>query len=159
MTWEIDGKLLDALVDLGVELERVEAGAYVVTLRSRRVTHLWLLGGEQDVRVEAFVMHVLEGADTARLHRHVLTRNRGLRGVHYGLDDVGDLFLFGSLSLADATAEGVDRLLGEVLALRDADDLAAVAYGSAVPDKALLDGAGRRAAGVPEWAPRRDTRR
>lgn len=159
MLWDLDGRLLDALVELGVELERVEVGAYLVTLRSARVTHLWLLGGEQDVRVEAFVMHVLEGADVARLHRHVLTRNRVLRGVHYALDDVGDVFLCGSLSLADVTAEGIDRLLGEVVAVRDADDLLAVAYGTDVPAKSLLDGAGRRAAGTPDWAPRRDTRR
>ena len=157
MRWELDGRLLDALVELGVELERVDVAAYLVTLRSSRVLHVWLLGGEQDVRVEAFVMHVLEGADTARLHRHLLARNLQLRGVHYALDEVEDVFLCGALPLASVTAEGLDRLLGELLAVPD--DLPAVAYGDAVPDKALLDGAGRRAAGTPLGEPRRDLRR
>lgn len=157
MRWELDGRLLDALVELGVELERVDVAAYLVTLRSRRVLHVWLLGGEQDVRVEAFVMHVLEGADTARLHRHLLTRNLQLRGVHYALDDVGDVFLYGSLPLSEVTPEGLDRLLGELLAVPD--DVAAAAYGDQVPEKALLDGAGRRAAGTPLGEPRRDARR
>ena len=157
MLWDLDGRLLDGLVALGVELERVEVGAYLVTLRSRRVLHVWLLGGEQDVRVEAFVMHVLEGANTQRLHRHLLARNLQLRGVHYALDEVGDVFLVGSLPLSEVTADGLDRLLGEVLAVPD--DLPAVAYGGQVPDKALLDGAGRRAAGTPLGEPRRDVRR
>ena len=157
MRWELDGRLLDALVDLGVELERVDVAAYLVTLRSSRVLHVWLLGGEQDVRVEAFVMHVLEGADTARLHRHLLARNLQLRGIHYALDEVGDVFLTGSVPLSEVTAEGLDRLLGELLALPD--EAARVAYGDHVPEKALLDGAGRRAAGTPLHEPRRDARR
>lgn len=159
--WELDGQLLEALSDLGVELERVEVGAYLVTLRGRRTTRVWLLVGEQDVTVEAFVLHVLEGAASEPLHRHLLARNRTLRGVHFSTDEVGDVFLTGSLSLADVTTAGVDRLLGEVWQLIEGEHerLLALTYGSAVPDKALLDGAGRRPAGTPEQSPRRDARR
>ncbi len=156
----LDGRLLEVLAELDVELERVEAGAYVVSLRGPRAVHVWLLAGEQDVSVEAFVVHVLEGAPVLGLHRHLLTRNRLLRTVHYALDDVGDVFLTGSLSLADVTVAGVDRLLGEVWqTMTDLPRILTLLYGDLVPEKALLDGAGRRAAGVPEWAPRRDARR
>jgi hypothetical protein len=53
--WQLDGVLLDALSSLGAPFERVEAGAYVVTLHGRRRprTLVWLLAGEQAVAVEA----------------------------------------------------------------------------------------------------------
>ena len=169
--WQLDGVLLDALADGGAAFERVEAGAYLVTLQGTRrpSTLVWLLAGEQAVTVEAFVLHVLPGAcpDPGPLHRHLLARNLRLRGVHYGLDDVGDLFLTGSLPLAAVTADDLDRLLGEVHQLleRDADVLLELAYGArlatdeALASKVRYDGAGRRPAGTPQWAPRRDARR
>jgi hypothetical protein len=157
----LDGLLLDLLE--GHELERVSAGAYLVTLRGRRrrSSLVWLIAGEQDVTVEVFVMHVLEGADVPAVHRLLLLRNRGLRGIHFSTDDVGDVFLTGSLSLADVTPVGMDRLLGEVWQLLEdvQERLLHAAYGAQVPDKALLDGAGRRPAGTPASAPHRDARR
>lgn len=173
--WRLDGVLLDVLTELGAPFERVEAGAYLVTLhgRGRPSTPVWLLAGEQAVAVEVFVLHVLPDAcpDPARLHRHLLARNLRLRGVHYGTDGSndagGDVFLTGSLPLDALTLEGVDRVLGEVLELleRDAVLLPRLAYGARLDDDAALaskvsyDGAGRRPAGTPDWAPRRDVRR
>lgn len=169
--WRLDGVLLAALSSLGAAFERIEAGAYVVTLPGRRRprTLVWLLAGEQAVAVEAFVVHVIPGAVVApeRLHRHLLARNLRLRGVHFALDDVGDVFLTGSMPLAAVDEDGVDRVLGELLQLveDEQDALLALAYGDrlardpALSAKVLADGAGRRPAGTPEWAPRRDSRR
>jgi hypothetical protein len=135
---------------LGLEVERVAEDAHLVRFRDRWV---WLLEGAQDVRLEVFVLHVLEGADAARLNGHLLFRNRELRRVHYCLDEVGDVFLVGSLQ-----PEELDAVLGELwLAL--GEDLGPIAYGPVVPEKARLDGAGRRMAGTPWTAPRRDLRR
>lgn len=157
----LDGRLLDALE--GHELERVCAGAYLVTLRGRhrRTSLVWLIAGEQAVTVEVFVMHVLEGAAAGELHRLLLLRNRWLRGVHFSTDEVGDVFLTGSLSLSDVGTDGVDRLLGEVWQLLEDifPSLLTAAYPDGPPDKALLDGAGRRPAGTPASAPHRDARR
>lgn len=165
--WAADGQLLDVLAELGAPFERVEAGAYVVTLLGERrpSTRMWLLAGRQAVSVEAFVMHVLPDAcpDPEPLHRHVLRRNLYLRDVHYALDEVGDLFLVGSLPAP--SLELVDRVLGEVMTLleQDAELLLELAYGRALPpslaSKVRYDGAGRRPAGTPEEAPRRDVRR
>jgi hypothetical protein len=167
--WRRDGALLDVLSELGAPFERVEAGAYVVELVGTRrpSTRLWLLAGEQAVTVEAFVMHVLQNAvpDPLRLHRHLLRRNLGLRDVHYAVDDVGDVFLTGSI--AEPGLVAVDRVLGEVLLLleQDWELLQQLAYGDrldqddALAAKVRCDGAGRRPAGTPEWAPRRDARR
>ena len=167
--WDVDGALLGALTDLGVELERVGVGAYLVTLRGARrpVSPVWLIAGEQAVTVEAFVVHLLEDSAVAAVHRHVLRRNNALRGVHYGTDEVGDLFLTGSLSLADVTPVGVDRLLGELWQLLEDDypTVLSLAYGDrlaldpALSAKVRADGAGRRPAGTPDWAPHRDARR
>jgi hypothetical protein len=171
VVWRLDGLLLDALSTLGAPFERVAAGAYAVTLHGRRraSTVVWLIAGEQALAVEAFVMHVIEpdAAAVARLHRHLLGRNLRLRGVHFGLDDVGDVFLTGSLPTAGVDEVGVDRLLGEVLQLLEdeQDTLIAAAYGDrlqgdpALAAKVLADGAGRRPAGTPDWAPHRDVRR
>ena len=166
--WRLDGALLDVLAELGAPFERVEAGAYVVHLHGRRrpSTLVWLVAGEQAVAVEAFVLHVID-AEPARLHRHLLNRNLRLRGVHFGIDDVGDVFLTGSLPFGAVDLEGVDRLLGEVLQLLEDEQEALVGllYGDrlardeALAAKVLADGAGRRPAGTPDWAPRRDVRR
>lgn len=175
--WRADGELLDVLHTLGCELERVEAGAYLVTLHGRRRgrTLVWLIAGEQAVAVEAFVMHVVPAGcpDPAALHRHLLGRSLRMRDVHFALDDVGDVFLTGSL--AAVTVESVDRVLGEVLqVLEDEQEaLLRLAYGTrltaagpggdpadeALRAKVLADGAGRRPAGTPDWSPRRDPRR
>ncbi len=163
--WELDGQLLDVLSDLGARFERVEAGAYVVHLHGSRrpSTLVWLVAGEQAVAVEAFVLHLVDVADPAPLHRYLLARNLRLRDVHFGVDDVGDVFLTGSIS--DVAL--ADRVLGEVLQLLEesSDALVQLAYGDrlrtdpALAAKVLADGAGRRPAGTPERAPRRDARR
>jgi hypothetical protein len=167
--WQLDGRLLDVLDELGVTWERVDTGAYVVHVPGSRrpSTLVWLLAGEQAVAVEAFVMHVVAVEDPAPLHRYLLARNLRLREVHFGLDEVGDVFLSGSLPLPAVDAEHVDRLLGEVVQLLEESTgaLQALAYGDrldsdpALAAKVRADGAGRRPAGTPDWAPRRDVRR
>jgi len=169
LVWELDGRLLDVLHALEASFERVEAGAYVVRLpsRHRAGTLVWLIAGEQAVAVEVFVLHVLPGADPAALHHALLAKNLRLREVHFGLDDVGDVFLTGSLPHAAVDVPTVDRLLGEILQLLEdsTPSLVRAAYGdrlasdAALADKVRTDGAGRRPAGTPEHAPRRDVRR
>ena len=171
VVWRLDGVLLDALSAVGAAFERVEAGAYAVLLsgRKRASTIVWLIAGQQALTVEAFVLHVIEPepAALARLHRHLLARNLRLRGVHFAVDDVGDLFLCGSLPLPAVDEQGVDRVLGEVLQLLEDEQeaLLGLLYGDrlardpALAAKVLADGAGRRPAGTPDWAPHRDVRR
>ena len=169
LVWELDGRLLDVLTELGTHYERVEAGAYVVVVQGRRrpSTLVWLIAGEQAVAVEAFVLHLVDVADPAPVHRYLLARNLRLREVHFGVDDVGDVVLTGSLPHAAVDEAGVDRLLGEVLQLLEEaqEALVRTAYGDrlerdpGLAHKVLADGAGRRPAGTPESAPRRDVRR
>ncbi len=167
--WRLDGVLLDVLTELGTTFERVEAGAYVVTLPGERgrSTLVWLVAGEQSIAVEAFVLHLVDVGDPAPLHRFLLARNLRQRSVHFALDEVGDVFLTGSLPHAALDVETVDRVLGEVVELLSeaTPALLRLAYGDrlaadeALAAKVLADGAGRRPAGTPEHAPRRDVRR
>ena len=171
MGWELDGELLALLDGLGAELERVEQGAYVVTLRGtvRPSTRVWLLAGLRSVDIEAFVVHVVPDGcpDAAALHRHLLLRNPGLRWVRYGLDEIGDVFLTGSLPLHALDASTLDAVLGEILFVleRDQEALLRLAYGDrlardeALSAKVRADGAGRRKAGTSWLAPRRDIHR
>ena len=169
VVWRLDGLLLDVLTELGVALERVEAGAYVATLPGAqgRSTLVWLVAGEQSVAVEAFVLHLIDVRDPAPLHRWLLARNLRLRAVHFGLDEAGDVFLTGSLPHAAVDVATVDRLLGEMVQLVEegTPTLLRLAYGDrlaadeALAAKVLADGAGRRPAGTPDHAPRRDVRR
>lgn len=173
LVWRLDGVLLDLLTELvagdGIELERVQAGAYVVTLHGerRRSMRVWLLAGEQAVGIEAFLVHVVAVPDPSLLHRWLLRKNLTLRSVHFALDEVGDLFLVGSLPHDAVTAHEVDRVLGELLTVVEEswEAILALAYGDrlatdpALAAKVASDGAGRRPAGTPDWAPRRDIRR
>ena len=169
--WELDARLLAVLESLDVPFERVEVGAYVVTLHGvrRPSTRVWLLAGLRAVDVEAFVVHVVPDGcpDPALLHRHLLQRNLGLRWVRYGLDEVGDVFLTGSVPRQVVDADTLDVVLGEVLAVLELDQqtLLRLAYSGrlaldeALAAKAFTDGSGRRAAGSHLRDVTRDSRR
>jgi hypothetical protein len=169
--WELDARLLAVLESLDVPFERVEVGAYVVTLEGvrRPSTRVWLLAGLRAVDVEAFVVHVVPDGcpDPSLLHRHLLQRNLALRWVRYGLDEVGDVFVTGSVPPALVDAATLDVVLGEILALleRDQDTVLRLAYSgrlagdAALQAKALTDGSGRRAAGSHLRDVTRDSRR
>ncbi len=123
-------------------------------------TLLWLVAGEHSVAVEAFVVHLIDVREPAPLHRWLLARNLRLRTVHFGLDDVGDVFLTGSLPHVAVDVTTVDQVLGEVVALvaEGVPALLRLAYGDrlatdeALAAKVLADGAGRRPAGTPDHA-------
>ncbi|MGE0217432.1 YbjN domain-containing protein [Mycolicibacterium sp.] len=87
----------------------------------RRLKTNTLLGiGEHSVRVEAFVCRKPDENHEA-VYRFLLKRNRRLYGVAYTLDNVGDIYLVGRMSLESVTADEIDRILGQVLEAVDAD--------------------------------------
>lgn len=83
-------------------------------------TNTMLSIGEHSVRVEAFVCRKPD-EDHEKVYRFLLKRNRRLYGVAYTLDNVGDIYLVGRMSLASVTAEEIDRVLGQVLEAVDSD--------------------------------------
>jgi hypothetical protein len=83
-------------------------------------TNTILTIGEHSVRLEAFVCRKPDENHEA-VYRFLLKRNRRLYGVAYTLDNVGDIYLVGRLSLESVTADEIDRLLGQVLEAVDED--------------------------------------
>ncbi|OBF24333.1 YbjN domain-containing protein [Mycobacterium kubicae] len=86
----------------------------------RLKTNTILSIGEHSVRVEAFVCRKPD-ENNEGVYRFLLKRNRRLYGVAYTLDNVGDIYLVGRMSLASVDAEEIDRVLGQVLEAVDAD--------------------------------------
>jgi hypothetical protein len=76
--------------------------------------------GEHSVRVEAFVCRKPD-ENNEGVYRFLLKRNRRLYGVAYTLDNVGDIYLVGRMSLASVDAAEIDRVLGQVLEAVDSD--------------------------------------
>jgi hypothetical protein len=83
-------------------------------------TNTILSFGEHSVRVEAFVCRKPD-ENHEGVYRFLLKRNRRLYGVAYTLDNVGDIYLVGRMSLASVNADEIDRVLGQVLEAVDSD--------------------------------------
>ncbi|HKH51685.1 MAG TPA: YbjN domain-containing protein [Mycobacterium sp.] len=86
----------------------------------RLKTNTILSVGEHSVRVEAFVCRKPD-ENHEGVYRFLLRRNRRLYGVAYTLDNVGDIYLVGRMSLSSVTADEIDRVLGQVLEAVDSD--------------------------------------
>ena len=96
-------------------------GIVVALPGERRLkTNTILSIGEHSVRVEAFVCRRPDENFEA-VYKFLLKRNRRLYGVAYTLDNVGDIYLVGRISVASVTAEEIDRVLGQVLEAVDND--------------------------------------
>jgi hypothetical protein len=96
--------------------------ALIVELPGERKlkTNTILSIGEHSVRIEAFVCRKPD-ENHEGVYRFLLKRNRRLYGVAYTLDNVGDIYLVGRMSLAAVDAVEIDRVLGQVLEAVDSD--------------------------------------
>lgn len=121
-------ELIEATLDENGLTYRFHEGAngslpgIVVELPGERrlVTNTLLSIGEHSVRVEAFVCRKPD-ENFEGVYRFLLKRNRRLYGVAYTLDNVGDIYLVGRMSLGAVTADEIDRVLGQVLEAVDSD--------------------------------------
>ena len=86
----------------------------------RLKTNTILSIGEHSVRVEAFVCRKPD-ENHEGVYKFLLKRNRRLYGVAYTIDNVGDIYLVGRMSLNSVTADEIDRILGQVLEAVDSD--------------------------------------
>jgi len=96
--------------------------ALVVELPGERrlKTNTILTIGEHSVRIEAFVCRKPD-ENHEGVYKFLLKRNRRLYGVAYTIDNVGDIYLVGRMSLNSVTADEIDRVLGQVLEAADSD--------------------------------------
>ncbi|MQA62647.1 MAG: YbjN domain-containing protein [Actinophytocola sp.] len=98
------------------------AGKYFVTLPGvkKLQTNCWLIVGDNSFAVEAFVCRRPDEAHEA-VYRYLLRRNTKLYGVHYAIDENGDIYLVGRIALESVTEAELDKLLGQVLQAADGD--------------------------------------
>ena len=117
----------DTLDENGLNYTRYEGArggmpGLIVELPGERklITNTLLSIGDHSVRVEAFVCRKPD-ENFDGVYRFLLRRNRRLYGVAYTLDNLGDIYLVGRMSLGSVTADEIDRVLGQVVEAVNAD--------------------------------------
>jgi hypothetical protein len=119
---QLDQVIKAALDERELKYDRKAAGTYFVTLPGvkKLATHCWLIAGRHAFVVEAFVCRRPDEAHQ-QVYGFMLRRNAKLYGVHYTIDESGDIYLVGRMGLDLITADELDRLLGQVLETADGD--------------------------------------
>ncbi|MGH3468978.1 MAG: YbjN domain-containing protein [Thermocrispum sp.] len=119
---EADTVVRSTLDAMGVQYAEHAPGRYFVTLPGTKKlqTNCWLIVGDSSFTVEAFVCRRPD-EEHERVYRYLLRRNTRLYGVHYAIDQAGDIYLIGRTALASVTEQELDRLLGQVLQAADGD--------------------------------------
>jgi hypothetical protein len=124
-----------ALRSLELGFEQPRAGAFLVKLEGQHklATMTWLVVGQHSLGVEAFFCRQPDENHEA-FYRFLLERNGRMYGVHFTLDQMGDVYLTGRLPLCAVSPADIDRLLGCVLSYSDENFDAALelGFGSAI---------------------------
>lgn len=119
---DLDQVIRSTLDERELAYEHPAPGRFFVTLPGTKKlqTNCWLQVGAHALVVEAFVCRRPDEAHED-VYRFLLRRNAKLYGVHYTIDQVGDIYLVGRVGLAAVTPDELDRLLGQVVEAADGD--------------------------------------
>ena len=135
MSSDAAGVVEETLRSLELGFEQPRPGAFLVKLEGQHklATMTWLVVGEHSLGVEAFFCRQPDENHEA-FYRFLLERNGRMYGVHFTLDQTGDVYLTGRLPLSSVSAEDIDLLLGCVLSYSDDNFDAALelGFGSAI---------------------------
>ncbi len=123
------------LRDGDFEYTRPDAHTLGVNLPGERrlKTTCWLTVGDHGVAIEAFVVRKPD-ENAEAVNTWLLRRNARMYAVSWSLDDSGDIYLTGRVSLDSMSADELDRILGAVLEYADGsfNYLLQLGYGSAI---------------------------
>jgi Putative bacterial sensory transduction regulator len=119
---DLDAVIAATLDEREIGYQRKEPGQFFVTLPGSKKlqTNCWLVVGRHSLLVEAFVCRRPDEAHED-VYRFLLRRNSRLYGVHYTVDQAGDIYLIGRLGHHAVTADELDRVLGQVAEAADGD--------------------------------------
>jgi hypothetical protein len=119
---DLDALITSTLDERDLKYEHAEPGRFFVTLPGTKKlqTNCWLIVGRHALLVEAFVCRRPDD-EHERVYRFLLRRNAKLYGVHYTIDQAGDVYLVGRVALHAVTEDELDRLLGQVVEAADGD--------------------------------------
>ena len=123
------------LDELGLSYESPQPGAFLVRLEGQHklATMTWLIVGAHSLHVEAFFCRQPD-ENHAAFYRFLLERGGRMFGVHFALDETGDVYLVGRLPLASISPDEIDRILGCVLEYSDStfDQALMLGFASAI---------------------------
>jgi Putative bacterial sensory transduction regulator len=119
---DLDALIAGTLDERDLRYVRKEPGRFFVTLpgTTKLQTNCWLIVGRHALLIEAFVCRRPD-EEHEQVYRFLLRRNARLYGVHYTIDQAGDIFLVGRVAHHAVTADELDRLLGQVVEAADGD--------------------------------------
>ena len=119
---ELDAVIVAALDERELHYDRRAPGRFFVTLPGTKKlqTNCWLVVTPHALLVEAFVCRRPD-EEHETVYAWLLRRNARLYGVHYTIDDVGDIHLVGRVPRHAVTDDELDRVLGQVLEAADGD--------------------------------------
>lgn len=118
----IDDIIRSTLDAAELAYDRKREGVYFLTLPGTKKlqTNCWLIVSEHSFAVEAFVCRRPD-EEHEQVYRFLLRRNAKLYGVHYTIDEAGDIYLVGRFGPETVTGAELDKLLGQVLDAADND--------------------------------------
>ena len=135
MSSDAAGVIEETLRSLELGFEQPRPGAFLVKLEGQHklATMTWLIVGAHSLHVEAFFCRQPD-ENHAAFYRFLLERGGRMFGVHFALDEAGDVYLVGRLPLASISTDEIDRILGCVLEYSDStfDQALMLGFASAI---------------------------
>jgi hypothetical protein len=112
--------LRNYLAENGLEPKDVSDSALVITVQgsAKLKINVALAIGEHTFRIESFVARNPD-ENHENVYKWVLEENRRLLNAAFCLDTFGDIYLRGSMPIANMTISDVDQLLGVVITESD----------------------------------------
>ena len=118
-----------------LDFEQKDKNTFLVTLPGEKKleTHCALIVGDHSLSVNAFVIRKPDENQDS-VHEWCMSKNAGMYGVAFAINDVGDIFLVGRLPFTAVTEREIDRLLGAILQYSDSafNPLLELGFGSAI---------------------------
>jgi hypothetical protein len=111
--------IADYLQSAGIDFE-LDKNTFLVTLQGEKKlqTHCALIVGDHSLSINAFVIRKPD-ENEALVHHWCMTKNAGMYGLAFAINQLGDIYLVGRLPLDAVNAQELDRILGSVLQYSD----------------------------------------
>ena len=110
----------DFLQSHDLDYDQSDESTYLITLpgETKLQTHCALVIGDHSLSINAFVIRKPDENHEA-VYEFLLKKNASMYSVAFALNDLGDIYLVGRLSLAAINEREIDRILGAVLQYSD----------------------------------------
>ena len=107
------------LNDQKIDFEK-SGNTFLVTLPGEKKfqTHCALVVGDHSLSINAFVIRKPDENEAA-VHHWCMSKNASMYGLAYAINELGDIYLVGRLSLDAVNPQELDRILGSVLQYSD----------------------------------------